>query len=496
MRIQGFTGEVISDPGPEWGQASGVVRHQPTLVLRPSSVADVCAAVGWTLSEGRSITPRAAATGMPGGNVGPDVVLDLGPDSNFAYIGEVDETVGRVSVGPGARAADVDRAAHNVGWTLPALPSSAERCTIGGMVANNAAGARSFRYGPIANRVHALTVVDAAGEVHRLTRSGQSNDPFVVAAKACPPWDEWPKLRKNSSGYRLDRFGQTGDAVDLLVGSEGTLGVIVEATLDLVPIALPRTTVLVGADGIATLLEWTQFAREHELSACEFIGPWLSEKANLPEDPRFGKVARRSDYVLILEIEEAAASTRAKVDAIGTTARAMGAEFVVAYTEAEQAEIWGLRRRASPVIAAAAAAGRRSMQIIEDCVVPPDALGEFLERVGGLLDEAHFEAALFGHAGDANVHINPLIPVVDKDWFARARTLLEDTATLVSELGGTLAGEHGDGRLRAPFLEQIWGKETFQAFVSLKRAVDPEGILNPGVVVPTPGQDPLDGLRR
>lgn len=134
------------------------------------------------------------------------------------------------------------------------------------------------------------------------------------------------------------------------------------------------------------------------------------------------------------------------------------------------------------------------MQFIEDSVVPPGRLPEYLAGLSSILAEARLEAVVFGHAGDGNVHVNPLVPTGDEDWRDRVRQVLEGVAGLVASLGGTLSGEHGDGRIRAPYLDRIWGPGSVAAFKETKGLLDPDGIFNPGVILPLPGQDPLEGL--
>jgi FAD/FMN-containing dehydrogenase len=160
----------------------------------------------------------------------------------------------------------------------------------------------------------------------------------------------------------------------------------------------------------------------------------------------------------------------------------------------EARELWRLRKAASPIIAREAGQGRISTQFIEDSVVPVSRLGDYLSGLDRILNAARLDAVIFGHAGDGNVHVNPLVEIHRPDWEEQVRTVLDQVVDLVASLGGTLAGEHGDGRLRAPFMERIWGAELGRAFQSVKETLDPAGILNPGVVVPLPGQDPLEGL--
>ena len=160
----------------------------------------------------------------------------------------------------------------------------------------------------------------------------------------------------------------------------------------------------------------------------------------------------------------------------------------------DRRNLWNVRHAASPLIAESARTGLVSTQIIEDSVVPPEALGAYLSGVDEILQAADTDAVIFGHAGDANVHVNPLLDVGRSSWRDHARALLKETADLVADLGGTLSGEHGDGRLRAPFLEQIWGPKLTACFERTKATLDPAGVLNPGVIIPRPDQDPLEGL--
>ncbi len=134
------------------------------------------------------------------------------------------------------------------------------------------------------------------------------------------------------------------------------------------------------------------------------------------------------------------------------------------------------------------------MQFIEDSVVPPARLPEYLRGLEPILAEEDTDAVVFGHAGDGNVHVNPLIDVGYPHWRDRVARILERTADLVAALGGTLSGEHGDGRIRGVFHERVWGSRLTDAFRSVKSSLDPAGIMNPGVIVPLPGQDPLEGL--
>jgi FAD/FMN-containing dehydrogenase len=160
----------------------------------------------------------------------------------------------------------------------------------------------------------------------------------------------------------------------------------------------------------------------------------------------------------------------------------------------EQERFWHVRHAASPLIAKLAG-GRVSMQFIEDGVVPVDRLAGYVRLLRRVLAANDLPAVIFGHAGDANLHVNPLVDVGAPGWKARVEAIVYEVAEGVAALGGTMAGEHGDGRLRAPLIEIIWGAEIVECFRAVKRAFDPLGILNPGVILPLPGQRPLDAIK-
>jgi len=171
------------------------------------------------------------------------------------------------------------------------------------------------------------------------------------------------------------------------------------------------------------------------------------------------------------------------------------ADRVALATDPEQQHrFWEVRRAASPLIARRTD-GRKSMQFIEDGVVPVDRLPAYIRALRTSLRSHGLPAVIFGHAGDGNLHVNPLVDVGAARWRETVEAVLYEITDAVRALGGTMAGEHGDGRLRAPLLETIWGAAMVDRFRTVKTAFDPAGILNPGVILPLPGQRPLDALR-
>lgn len=469
----------------------GPVRLRPSAVALPQDAHDIATLLRWCGSEGHPVVPRGAATGMPGGNVGRGVVLELG--APFRWIGPVDGARRTVRVGAGAVAADVEQAAARAGLSFPPLPSSAAWATLGGMIAANAAGARTFAAGATRAWVESVEGVLPDGRIVEVGSTALAGLP-PVGSPAVDPGPDWPAVRKNSSGYALDAYASTGRPVDLVIGSEGTLAVVTAATLRLEP--LPRATALavVACADLPALLDWTAWCRDTGTRTCEMLGRRLLDMIGLENDPELADLGGGQEALLLIEVAGDEAQVAALTADLEARARTAGAPVRIARDAATSATLWGLRHRASPLIQEAAGRGLRSLQFIEDGVVPPPALGRYLQGLDALLREAETDAVVFGHAGDGHVHVNPLVDLERPDWRARVRTLLDDTVELIASLGGTLSGEHGDGRIRAPYLPRIWGASRVRRFQGLKRAFDPHGLLNPGVILADAAQDPLDGF--
>ena len=499
LQLPRLRGETTFDPADvlPYASAAGPLSIRPAAVARPADADDVSTVLRWASERGEPVVPRGGGTGMPGGNVGRGVALDMG--ACFKALGPLDVSSRTVRVEPGVLAGDVSRVARRAGLFLPPLPSSADRCTVGGMVATNAAGARTFKYGATRDWVQALDVVTADGYQHHLEGGDTIPPDFrnlhteLRAELENAPLG-WPNVRKNSSGYALDRFLPEANPVQLVVGSEGTIAVVTSITLALAPLPETRAVALVTLRSQLDLPILLQWAEDNDASACEFFGRRFLEVLSRGDHVLAEGTLEDAEAALLLELDGDRDSVSARAEALGILARELGLQATVGMEVADRRTLWSLRHAASPLIAESARTGLVSTQIIEDSVVPREALGAYLSGLDEILRSAETDAVIFGHAGDANVHVNPLLDVRRPSWRDHARTILGETVDLVAELGGTLSGEHGDGRLRAPFLEQVWGPKLTACFKRTKAILDPSGILNPGVIIPHPHQDPLEGL--
>ncbi len=498
----GFRGRFHEEPAARaaFADASGILAVVPRAVAVPRDADDVAALLRWATATGTPVVPRGAGTGMPGGNVGPGVVVDL--QTHFAAPPRLDAATHTVHAQPGLTREALNRAIESSGLHFPVDPSSGDRCTLGGMAANNSSGAHSVRYGSTRRWVRALEVVLADGTPATLRRgappaaalqASASAIDSIVAPVAPVIRERWPNVRKNSSGYALDEYLESGDLIDLIIGSEGTLAIVTGLTLDLAPIPATSGLVLLEFASLDRAIEAVLRLLPLQPESCEIL-----DRTFLDLVRRGGGGFGLGDALeAVLLVEVAAGSPHGaerRVDEVHDVLGDLPVSSRSATDPRAVAELWSIRHAASPIIAREAGT-RVSMQFIEDSVVPVERLSEYIRRLRATLDRHGVPAVIFGHAGDGNLHVNPLIDVTAPGWQAVLEAVLDEVADAVIELGGTLSGEHGDGRLRAPLLRRVWGDALVGAFQRVKTTFDPLGILNPGVILPLEGQQPFEHLR-
>ena len=446
---------------------------------------------------------------MAGGAIGPGVIVDL---SRIDFIGPVDPSGHWLWAGPGALRGAVNRAALERGLRFPIDPSSGEFCTIGGMAATNAAGAHSLRFGPMRDWVLALDCVFADGTRAQISRLVPTPDgiPAIDAlySDVVPSLPGYPSeslahtgVAKDSSGYGIAQFRHSGKLVDLLVGSEGTLAIIVGVQLALAPAAHATSSVLGAFGSLDDAVAAAADARHAGAVACELLDRTFLDVASLGDAvdspvAALATIPAGTEAVLLAEVE-AASDIEAEAAAVALCRafdKAGATSSRAAFGESEQHELWELRHAASPILSRLDPS-LRSMQFIEDGAVPQDKLAQYVRGVRSALDKRGIRGVIFGHAGDAHVHVNPLIDVTAAGWRETLESLLDEVVGLTANLGGTLAGEHGDGRLRTPLLPSVWSEDAIGIFALIKKAFDPVGILNPGVKVPLPNQKPVYDIK-
>jgi FAD/FMN-containing dehydrogenase len=493
-----------------YSEGAGIYRVLPEAVALPASNDELAALVRWARETGTPLTARGAGSGIPGNAVGSGVLVDL--RERMPRRLELHAASATAITSANITQHELNEAARPLGLRLPPDPSSSRWATLGGMVATNAAGARSVRYGPVRPWVTGLEIVTADGEVGWVEREGRTTgrrDDGTLAAiqrferEAAPAIQAatdlvragFPKVRKNTAGYALDRWLDSGDDLDLLIGSEGTLAFSTTIRWRLAPIAPARTGLRISLRSLDDLEEAVRALVALEPSAVELLDRTFLELVGPGAAPSDEPPSRRAaEAVLLVEFErETDAAARG---VIGDAVRALGdlaADVETALTPEEEQRLWALRHAASPILASLPP-DRRSLQVIEDGCVPLPRLGEYVRAIRDAAARQEIGVVIFGHAGDGNVHVNALPEVGRPDWLTRVGELYREVSAAAIRLGGTVSGEHGDGRLRAPLLLAQYGPEVMALMGRVKTAFDEDGILNPGVKLEA-GLAPLSALK-
>ncbi|MFL5556316.1 MAG: FAD-binding oxidoreductase [Gemmatimonadaceae bacterium] len=508
MSLPGFRGYFREDELARavYSEAAGIGRAIPAAVAVPVDAEDVVVLVKWAAETKTSLIPRGSGSSMSGAAIGGGVIVDM---SRINHLSRIDERERTVWAEPGVLWTTLDVAARRKGLRFPVDPSSGSFCTLGGMVSTNAAGPHSLRYGSTRPWVNAIDCVFSDGDRAVITRGEPApkrieavarfmrevHGEIVASDKRRPILHVG--VRKESSGYAIHDYATDADLVDLLVGSEGTLVIIVGVQLRLSAVPAATSSVL----GSFTTLEQATVAAtkavESGASACELLDRTFLAYAATGDsaDDSFRARTEGAAAILLAEVEsETPAQAASSAERLAKAFSDSGARDVdVALTPDAERDLWELRHAASPILAALENA--TSMQFIEDGAVPLPRLPDYVQGVRKALADREVQGVIFGHAGDAHVHVNPLIDTSHDDWRKKVSGLLDDVVALTARLGGTLTGEHGDGRIRTPLLSRVWHKDALLAFGLVKKAFDPANIFNPGVKVALSGQSPLTDIK-
>jgi FAD/FMN-containing dehydrogenase len=476
-----------------YAEGAGIYRIVPAAVCRPRDREDVAALAHWAAAHRVALVPRGAGSAMGGGNVGDGLVMDL---TGLPRRIELDAAARWARADASVTLAELNLAADRAGLRLPPDPSSGRWATLGGMLSTNAAGARTVRFGSVRRWVDAAELVTADGEIVELRRGIPPNRRTLALERfeteAAPALRQaealirgrFPQTRKNASGYALDAWLDSGDVLDLVIGAEGTLGVVTAARWRLDPLPGARAGLRVTLRSLDVLADAVTALLAAEPSAVELLDRTFLELVG----------ERGPEAVLLVELErDDEAAVRAAVRQAAEAVQPFAASVDTGLTQAAAERLWALRHAASPILAGLPES-RRSLQVIEDGCVPVARMGEYVRAVREAAAARSLAVVIFGHAGDGHVHVN-LLPELDRpDWPAAVTSLLDAVTDSLVRLGGTPSGEHGDGRLRAGLLPRIYGEEVMALFARVKRAFDPLGILNPGVILPS-AEPPVSRLK-
>ncbi|WP_328887707.1 FAD-binding and (Fe-S)-binding domain-containing protein [Streptomyces sp. NBC_00316] len=451
-------------------------RRVPLGVVAPRDADDVAAALAVCRAHEVPVVPRGGGTSIAGQATGTGVVLDL--TRHLRSVVELDAASRTAVVQPGVVLDDLRAAAAPHGLTFGPDPSTHSRCTLGGMIGNNSCGSHSVAWGTTADNVEALTVARYGGDTIGLTgRGGWNGAPAglreLAAGHLALLRTGFPELPRRISGYALDALlpERGPDLVRAFCGSEGTLGVVTEATVRLVEVPRARALAVLGyADESAAAEAAPGLLPYHPLTVEGMAADLVREPAGLP----------RGGAWLFVETGGATpAEARAHAERILRAADAVDAAVVT--EPAGQRALWRIREDASGT-ATRMPDGSEAWPGWEDCAVPPARLGPYLREFRSLLAGHGLRGTPYGHFGEGCIHVRIDFDLLSGDGVARFRRFSEELAELVVAHGGSLSGEHGDGLARAELLSRMYGDELVALFGQFKDAWDPYGGMNPGVL--------------
>jgi len=465
---------------------AGIMKIRPQAALVAETEEEVAEILRDEGSRGISVTPRGGGTSIPSQSVGRGAIL-LQSRKTITILQD-----GGVVCQPGVVKADLNNALGAIGRWMPVDPSSYASCTVGGMTANNSSGIRRPRYGSTIDYVTGLRAVVPGGRAESIApmtiEKALSGDyrtmrvASLILENRKTIMDEAPKVTKNSSGYRLERVihGDVFDLPKLFVGSEGTLGVLTEVVF--ATKAKPAWRVLfIVESSLDELNSVVSAFREHSPTALELVDKSVFRATNRWD--RIAKLSRSErTYMVFCEIDGYEGDGSLEVEAAARS-RASGYDPLVLSSPSEISGAWEVRNETLTLAQEIRKGGKLLAPGVEDLVVPPEMLADLVKLLIDQFERRGLEYISYGHAGDANLHARPLLDPSDPKERKVLEELMEDCFEAVWKMGGSMTGEHGDGMLRAKYVERQYPK-TFWIMREIKKIFDPNGLLNPGVKLP------------
>ncbi|WP_137286545.1 FAD-binding and (Fe-S)-binding domain-containing protein [Halorussus salinisoli] len=479
----------------------------PVGVVLPESSDDVAAVMAYCADREIPVLPRGGGTSLAGQAVNEAVVLDF-----TNYMGDLldvrpDDRLARVQAG--AVLADLNAELDPHGLKFAPDPAAGNRSTIGGAIGNNSTGAHSLKYGKTDAYVEECEVVLADGTVTTFgevsleelrevadpegDREAQIYDAVrrVVDDEREAIREVFPRLKRNVSGYNLDRLIEEAESgtvnlARLLAGSEGTLGIVTEATVSLEPVPETKAVALLTyRDLLDAMADVDDIVRNHDPAAVEAIDDVLLDLARDTEE--FSDVASRlpegTETALLVEFyaDDVADGREQVADLLADRKGERAFDALEAYEADERAQLWKLRKSGMPILLSRTSDAKH-ISFIEDTAVPTENLADYVADFQQVLEDNDTFASFYAHAGPGCMHMRPLVDTKSPAGVDQMESISDAVTDLVVEYDGSVSGEHGDGRARTQWNRKLYGDDVWNLFRDLKTAFDPDWLLNPGNV--------------
>lgn len=514
---------------------ASIYQMAPVGIVAPRSSDDVVATVSIAREFGLPIVPRGGGTSLSGQSIGPGLILDFSRFMNSVL--EIDPDRRLAKIQPGVVLDQLNHEVKRFGYQFGPDVATSSRANLGGMIGNNSAGSRSVRQGKTIDHLRELQLVLSSGErlrtrplsaseIERLEHNGSSEGRLIsgfrgLVEELSPEIArKFPRILRRVSGYNLAEFvprvaaelprpwavetldREWPDRADfnltrLFVGAEGTLGIITEAVVHLVPLPRERAVVAIEFETLDAALEVVPTILATEPSAVEVLDHNIVRlsRANLKYKSSLDFVEGTPEAILIVEWTGDRPEIVRDLEQL-LADRLKGATGLTKWHRAETAErrdaLWNCRKAGAPLLLSIPGA-RKPIAFVEDTAVEPVKLPEFTRRFRKILDRHGLTGAYYGHASVGCLHIRPMVDTKSAGDRQALKAVSDDVANLVQEFGGAMTGEHGDGLARSYHNLKLFGPTLFEGFRRVKTLFDPAGLMNPGKIVASPS--PIDNLR-
>jgi FAD/FMN-containing dehydrogenase/Fe-S oxidoreductase len=490
---------------------ASIFQIKPVGVVLPRDANDVISIVKIASGYGVSILPRGGGTSLGGQAAGSSLVIDFSKYMNHILELNVRERWVRVQPGVVLDELNAALAAYNLHFAPD--PATGNIATIGGMIGNNSAGTKSILYGLTINHLLEAKAMLSDGtilnckefsisdyEQGKINFKGREGEIIhglnkIIVENRDEILKKYPKIMRRVMGYNLDSFVNTDswNLSKLFTGSEGTLGIVLEAKLNLEPLPKFKILCVVHFDDLLAAIRAVTPILKHQPSAVEIMDEEvvIMARKNLSIAPLCGFIRGNPKGLLIVEFfgnTEEEAKNKAYTLAEDLQKQKLGYHCPVIPDPAEQTKVWNVRKNGLGLMLGIKG-DRKPVPFIEDSAVPLDVLPEYVDQILTFCREREIPVDMYAHASVGEIHIRPVLNLKDQRDIDHMKDIAGFAHGLVKKYGGSISGEHGDGRIRSPFLEMYFGTVIYNAFREIKKLLDPAGIMNPGVIV-DPG--PID----
>ncbi len=503
------SGEVRFDPFSRvlYSTDASIYQMEPVGVVIPRSVEDVLAALEVARDNRVPALPRAGGTGLAGQSVNHAIVMDFSKYLNQVI--EVNQEEQWARVQPGIVLDSLNRYLMPYGLQYAPDPTTSNRACVGGGIGNNTCGAHSVIYGKTLDHIKEVDVVlSDATQAHfsslepheletKLRGEGLESDIYrgvlrIARDNLAEIEARYPKIMRRVSGYNLDSFlgEEPVNLSKMVVGSEGTLCVVTEAKVNLVPRPTMTSLSVLHFRDIFEASEATKEVLKHGPSSVEVLDDMVLTRSreSMGQSRNLAFVQGDPGAMLLVEFYgESEAELTAKMERLkeDMAHRRLGYACVNLLNRADQDMVWNVRKGGLGLLMSIHG-DAKPIPFVEDPAVDPENLGEFVRRFDEIVRAHDTQAGYYGHASVGCLHIRPLVSLKSADGIEKMLSIGEEISDLVKEFGGSMSGEHGDGIVRGVWTEKMFGPELYQAFRDLKTTFDPQGIMNPGKIIDCP----------